>query len=105
MRHTLYKAGLALVAILSLSVAVLASPQTQADKPSVKRVTALPIQSVEGKDNFEAYCAVCHGKAGKGDGPAAPAMKTPVADLTAIAKKDVAKIQGALQCSLVPAVA
>ena len=82
MRHTLYKAGLALVAILSLSVAVLASPQTQADKPSVKRVTALPIQSVEGKDNFEAYCAVCHGK---------PAMKTPVADLTAIAKKDGGK--------------
>jgi Cytochrome c. len=93
MRHTLLKAGLPLAAILSLSVAVLASPQTKPDQPqtTVKRVTAQPIQSVEGKDNFEAYCAVCHGKSGKGDGPAAPAMKTPVADLTAIAKKNGGK--------------
>jgi mono/diheme cytochrome c family protein len=93
MRHTLYKGVLALAAILSLSVAVLASPQAQTDKPqtTVKRVPAQPIQSVEGKDNFEAYCAVCHGKMGKGDGPAAPAMKIPVADLTAIAKKNGGK--------------
>jgi mono/diheme cytochrome c family protein len=93
MRHTLRKAGLALAAILSLSAAVLASPQTKPEQtpPNVKRVTAQPIQSVEGKDNFEAYCAVCHGKTGKGDGPAAPAMKTPVADLTMIAKKSGGK--------------
>jgi mono/diheme cytochrome c family protein len=90
MRHTLWRAGFALTAALSLSVAVLASPQAKPDQtqPNVKRVTAQPIQSVEGKDNFEAYCAVCHGKSGKGDGPAAPAMKVPVADLTAIAKKN-----------------
>ena len=93
MRHTLWKVGLALTAALSLSVAVLASPQAQTEKPTptVKRTTAQPIQSVEGKDNFDAYCAVCHGKTGKGDGPAAPAMKMPVADLTAIAKKNGGK--------------
>ncbi len=93
MRHTLLKAGLALAAILSLSVALFASPQTKSEQtqPTVKRVPAQPIQSVDGKDNFEAYCAVCHGKTGKGDGPAAPAMKTPVADLTAIARKNGGK--------------
>ena len=49
---------------------------------------AVPINSVEGVDNFNAYCAVCHGSDGKGNGPAAPAMKVPVADLTTIAKRN-----------------
>jgi mono/diheme cytochrome c family protein len=87
MRRTFWKLGMALAATLCLSVVVVASPQTQTEKPTVKRVPAQPITSVDGKDNFEAYCAVCHGRAGKGDGPAAPAMKTPVADLTMLAKK------------------
>ncbi|HEU4936178.1 MAG TPA: c-type cytochrome [Vicinamibacterales bacterium] len=91
MRRRFWNAGLVLAAVLSLSVAVIASPQTQTEKPTIKRVTAEPIRSVEGKDNFEAYCAVCHGKTAKGDGPAAPAMKTPVADLTMIAKKSGGK--------------
>jgi len=93
MSNTLRKAGLPLAAMLSVSVAVLASPQTKPDQPqpTVRRVTAQPIQSVDGKDNFDAYCAVCHGMTGKGDGPAAPAMKTPVADLTAIARKNNGK--------------
>jgi mono/diheme cytochrome c family protein len=46
-----------------------------------------PIASVEGRDNFKAYCAVCHGTDAKGNGPAAPAMKVPVPDLTLIAKR------------------
>ncbi len=35
---------------------------------------------------FKSYCAVCHGVDGKGNGPAATAMKTPPTDLTALAK-------------------
>jgi mono/diheme cytochrome c family protein len=57
----------------------------------VKVVTAIPITSVDGKDNYDAYCAVCHGPAAKGDGPAAPAMKAPVPDLTTIAKRNNGK--------------
>jgi mono/diheme cytochrome c family protein len=48
--------------------------QTQPDQqavPKVKSVTTNPIVSIEGKDNFDAYCAVCHGHDGKGQGPAA----------------------------------
>jgi mono/diheme cytochrome c family protein len=57
------------------------------DKPTIKRVPARGISSVEGEDNYAEYCAACHGKEGKGDGPAARALKTPPADLTTIAKR------------------
>lgn len=56
-------------------------------KPTIKRVPAERTRSLEGKDLFQSYCAVCHGVEGKGNGPAAPALKTPPADLTTITKR------------------
>jgi mono/diheme cytochrome c family protein len=44
------------------------------------------IHSVDGPDLFRAYCAPCHGLDAKGHGPAAAALKTPVPDLTVLAK-------------------
>ena len=46
------------------------------------------ITSMEGKDLYAAYCASCHGLSGKGDGPVAPALKAPMADLRTIAKRN-----------------
>jgi mono/diheme cytochrome c family protein len=102
MTRTHWKAGLVLTGILGLGLAVAAAPQTQTQKPTqtetqkpkptVKRVEARPIVSIEGKDNFEAYCASCHGKAAKGDGPAAAALKVPPPDLTQLAKKHGGKL-------------
>jgi mono/diheme cytochrome c family protein len=40
-----------------------------------------------GADMYAAYCASCHGKTGKGDGPAAAALKVPPPDLTILAKR------------------
>jgi hypothetical protein len=37
---------------------------------------------------YTAYCASCHGTDGKCNGPAAPALKTPPANLTQLAAKN-----------------
>jgi mono/diheme cytochrome c family protein len=60
----------------------------------IKRVTiqaspAAPAASGEGM--FTEYCAVCHGAAAKGDGPAANALKKRPADLTQLARKNNGK--------------
>jgi len=76
--------------VLAVGVAA-QTPSEQKTAPKVKGVSAVPIRSVEGVDNYTAYCAVCHGPDGKGNGPAAPAMKVPVPDLTTIAKRNKGK--------------
>ncbi len=40
-----------------------------------------------GRASFRAYCAGCHGKEGKGDGPAVEYMTVPPADLTQVTKR------------------
>jgi mono/diheme cytochrome c family protein len=41
-----------------------------------------------GKQEYDASCAVCHGPAGKGDGPFAAALKMPMPDLTVLSKNN-----------------
>ena len=59
----------------------------QPPPPKIKQEPAPRIPSIEGKDAFAAYCAVCHGADGKGQGPAAAALAKPVPDLTQIASR------------------
>ncbi len=44
-----------------------------------------------GKQMFVNYCASCHGVNGKGNGPAAAALKIPPADLTLLSKSNNGK--------------
>ena len=41
---------------------------------------------MSGRELFEVYCAACHGREGRGDGPAAGAMKAAMPDLTRLRK-------------------
>jgi len=59
-----------------------------AQEKVIKRVPPVGTASLDGKSLFREYCAVCHGKDGKGGGPAAPALKESPADLTQIARRN-----------------
>lgn len=54
----------------------------------IKKGNAQPTPANSGKEMFNQYCAVCHGSGGKGDGPAANALKKRPADLTQLARKN-----------------
>jgi mono/diheme cytochrome c family protein len=60
-------------------------------KPSGEKQYEQLIYSVKGSELFRAHCAACHGPEGKGNGPAAAALKTKPADLTILAKNNGGK--------------
>ena len=59
-----------------------------ANAQTIKHETARRVPSMQGVDTYKAYCAACHGPEGKGNGPAATALKKAPADLTTIAKRN-----------------
>lgn len=71
-----------------LLIAVLVYAQT---KPEVKHVPAPQTPASSGKEMYKSYCASCHGEIGKGNGPAAPALKTAPSDLTLLSKNNSGK--------------
>jgi mono/diheme cytochrome c family protein len=42
----------------------------------------------DGRDLFRTYCASCHGESARGDGPIAPHLRVPPANLTEFAKRN-----------------
>jgi mono/diheme cytochrome c family protein len=49
------------------------------------------IESIQGPALYSAYCAVCHGKDGRGGGPMATSLKATTPDLTSIALRSGGK--------------
>lgn len=76
-------------AAVLLMISAFAAAQESA--PQLKHVPITNAPSNSGKDMFHSYCAVCHGTDGKGNGPAAQALKTPPTDLTVLAQKNGGK--------------
>ena len=60
-------------------------------KPVIKSVPVKGTSPSSGPEMFKTYCAVCHGSDGKGNGPAAQALKVPPTDLTLLSKNNSGK--------------
>jgi mono/diheme cytochrome c family protein len=74
---------------IGLMLCLAASGELQ--QKQIKYVPARPISPVSGQQMYTAYCAVCHGPNGKGNGPAAEGLTVPPPDLTALARKNGGK--------------
>jgi mono/diheme cytochrome c family protein len=74
------------VATLLLSTAAIGMPQGQQPKTTIEQAPIKPTPANSGAEMYKNYCAPCHGANGKGDGPAARALKTAPSDLTILAK-------------------
>ena len=72
-----------LVALLVMPLAAVVTAQTR-----IENVPARSVASADGATLFEAYCASCHGKKGRGNGPAARLLGDPVPDLALISSRD-----------------
>lgn len=78
-----------LVALAGLALAIGCSSQADSGPSSTPPVAAAPAQTAvtpamieQGRAFYTANCTACHGDGGKGDGPAAGAMKPPPRDHT-----------------------
>ncbi len=73
------------MAIACIGLAVAASAVGCASETA--EPTSQPMLAALGAESYQQYCASCHGPEGRGDGPAAAALRERPADLTRIAAR------------------
>jgi len=76
------------VGLMLFAVAVASQNQPQT---TIKHVPVQATSPSSGQEMYKTYCAVCHGTDGKGNGPAAAALKAAPTDLTTLSKKNGGK--------------
>jgi len=76
--------------MVMVAFALVAGAQEQ-PKKTIEGVPMKHTSPASGKEMYTSYCAVCHGVDGKGNGPAAEALKMPPSDLTVLAKNNGGK--------------
>jgi mono/diheme cytochrome c family protein len=82
------KKSMILLGMLVVAASVCLAQTNTDQKPVVKQTAIKPTSASSGKEMFGEYCAPCHGVEGKGNGPAASAMKSQPTDLTQLARKN-----------------
>jgi mono/diheme cytochrome c family protein len=83
---------------------VLGAFALHAQEKEIRKVPVQPTSMSSGLEMFKTYCATCHGAGGKGDGPAASALKKSPADLTQLARKHDGKFPDAYVAAKLKAV-
>jgi mono/diheme cytochrome c family protein len=82
-RKAILACGVLVVLLWAAGAAGQRAPQTTGSQ-----IPPLGLQSFSGRDLYNFYCATCHGRTGRGEGPVAPALKTRPTDLTTLAKRN-----------------
>jgi mono/diheme cytochrome c family protein len=75
-------------AIWSAVLGALLAVTIQAQGPRPQTPPQLVPESLIGSVSFDLYCASCHGREGRGDGPTAASLRTRPADLTVLARNN-----------------
>ena len=88
-----------MVFAIVITLAMMVSAQAKGKE--IKHVPIGPTSPASGQEMYKSYCAVCHGTDGKGNGPAADALKVPPPDLTALAGKNGGKYPAAKVSSII----
>jgi mono/diheme cytochrome c family protein len=73
-----------LVALCALAIGPGIGVASAQEKPKIKTAPIERVAPSDGAQMYQSYCAPCHGKEGRGDGPAAAALKKAPADLTTL---------------------
>lgn len=76
-----------LLGVVGLSGTLVVAQQ----KPRIESRSIQQVSPANAQEMFRSYCAPCHGLTGKGDGPAASALKKAPADLTKISARNGGK--------------
>lgn len=84
---------LTIAAVVAMAMLAPGQNQPAKDQPAkeIKHVPVKQTSPASGVEMYKSYCAVCHGTDGKGNGPAASALKVPPPDLTVLASKNGGK--------------
>jgi len=81
------KKSMILLGTLVVATSLCLAQNVTDNKAVVKQTPIKQTSPASGKEMFVQYCAPCHGIDGKGNGPAASAMKSQPTDLTQLARK------------------
>jgi mono/diheme cytochrome c family protein len=80
--------GLFVFAVFALAPFAQAQTQGASQEKKIEKVPMKQTSPASGAEMYKSYCSACHGKEGKGDGPAASALKAAPANLTLLAKNN-----------------
>jgi len=84
MKRVAVRAGVLLSALLFSTTMLTMAQQSQT---TIKKAPIQRTSATSGQEMFNTYCAACHGKDAKGNGPAGGALKVPPPDLTTLSQR------------------